>query len=196
MRRTAQLDIITRAIQNVIPGCTSTALLTVRVEESDAAASARHSWDGTVRGLAERVHTALYGEQAEGEQAVSPLHQAEDAKHRPDLHGELGALLGRERALTSAPWYPAQPGDIIHVHYEQAGTLPPCGETYLVQALPDDGLFRLRLVSHSHHQDSDQPGAFEVTAADDPLFEPWFEAGPQRLTIVRHGRVVHNGGAR
>ena len=39
-------------------------------------------------------------------------------------------------------------------------------------------------------------GCYEAEACDDPLYTPWFEAGPQRLTIIRDGRVVHNGGAR
>lgn len=195
MRRTAQLDIITRAIQDVIPGCTSTAFLTVRVEESDAAASARHSWNGTVRGLAERVHTALYGNgQASAKQVASPVQQAEDAKRMRDLVGGIGVLLDAGHALESAPWYPARAGDVVHVHYEQAGTVPECGETYLVQDVPDGGgLLRMRLVAHSHTEDSDQPGAFESVGTDDPLFELWFEAGPHRLTVVRHGRVVHDG---
>ncbi|WP_190232705.1 hypothetical protein, partial [Streptomyces umbrinus] len=30
---------------------------------------------------------------------------------------------------------------------------------------------------------------------EEPLYEAWFEAGPQRLTIVRDGRVVHDGAA-
>lgn len=198
--RDVQLGIITKALQSLIPGATP-AFLSVEVTETLPGTGERtNTWTGRVNAVAERVFTALYGRpqgQAGGEQAVSPLQQAEDAKRARDLGGELGALLEGGRALESAPWYPAQAGDIIHVHYEQAGTIPPCGETYLVQDSPDGGdLLSLRLLSHSHTEDSDQPGPFESVATDDPLFELWFEAGAHRLTIVRHGRVVHNGGAR
>lgn len=197
-RRSARLGIITEALQSLIPGATP-AFLSVEVTETLPGTGERtNTWTGRVDAVAERVFTALYGRpggQAEDEQAVSPLQQAEDAKRARDLGGELGALLEGGRSLESAPWYPAQAGDIIHVHYEQAGTIPPCGETYLVQP-GDGGLFRLSLLSHSHTEDSDEPGPFESVATDDPLFELWFEAGAHRLTIVRHGRVVHNGGAR
>jgi hypothetical protein len=196
-RRDARLTIITDALHRLIPGA-SPAFLSVEVTETlPGSGKHRNTWTGTIDALAERVFTALYGrpkDQPDAAQPVSPLQQAEDAKRRRDIGGELGALLEGGHALESAPWYPAQPGDILHVHYEQVGTIPPCGETYLVQDLPGNGgLLRLRLISHSHPKDSDQPGAFEVTAADDPLYEAWFEAGPHRLTIVRNGRVVHDG---
>lgn len=195
MRRDVQLEIITRALQDLIPRATP-AFLSVEVTETlPRTGERKNTWSGSVDAVAERVFTALYGRPSATTAAASPLAQAEDAKRARDLGGEIGALMAGERALTSAAWYPARHGDIVHVHYEQAGTNPPVGETYLVEAI-DGGLFTLRLLCHSHPGDDDSDeGAFAVEAADDPLYELWFEAGPQRLTIVRDGRVVHDGSA-
>lgn len=127
--------------------------------------------------------------------------EAEDAKRARDLVGEIGALMQGDEALTSAPWYPARRGDVVLVHYEQAGEFPAFGETYVVDDA-DGGLLGMRLLAHTLPDTMDpaevegMAGCFAVESADCPLYEVWFEAGPQRLTIVRDGRVVHAGGAR
>ncbi|HET8969423.1 MAG TPA: hypothetical protein VFN19_00070, partial [Candidatus Nanopelagicales bacterium] len=103
-------------------------------------------------------------------------------------------------SLTSAPWHPSRPGDIVHVAYEETGTMPAAGETYLVGDA-GDGLMSLTLLSQTFpglavEDAAAVSGVFVAEAADDPLYELWFEAGPHRLTIVRDGRTVHDGTAR
>ncbi|MDX2681073.1 hypothetical protein [Streptomyces soliscabiei] len=133
---------------------------------------------------------------------VSPLAQAEDAKRRRDLGGELGALMQAGAALESAPWYPCRPGDLVHVHHPAVGDVPlvpAWGETYIVGDA-GDGLMSLQLLAHTlpdttPHADG-MTGCYAAEGADEPIYEMWFEAGPHLLTIVRDGRPVHVGGAR
>ncbi|MGW0821786.1 hypothetical protein [Streptomyces sp. NPDC002845] len=103
-----------------------------------------------------------------------------------------------DRDLTSAPWHPLRPGDVVHVHYPASTALPAHDETYLISDA-GDGLMSMNLFATTHPA-SDAEGAFvgdfAVERTTDPLYGAWAEAGPERLTIVRDGRVVHNGGAR
>lgn len=127
----------------------------------------------------------------------SPLARADAAKRRRDIVGEVGALMDGHAALTSAPWYPARPGDLVHVHYEGTPNSPAWGETYLV-ARGADRLLTLQPLACSLPADSIDPegwgvGCYAVTDDPDPLAEMWMEAGPDRLTIVRKGQVVHHG---
>ncbi|MGW6309168.1 hypothetical protein ACWFRQ_17815 [Streptomyces niveus] len=169
-----------------------------------AVADAPEPWAMEVTVLALKIHDRLFGAQVPADapppdaRDLSPLAQAEDAKRRRDLPGELGALMDGERALRSAPWYPSQVGDLVHVHYEGHGPLPAWGETYAVE--PDPGFadsLRLRLLHHTAKGDAaTEAGVWATTGADPaPLFGMWFEAGPAVLTIVRDGRVVHLGPA-
>jgi hypothetical protein len=124
---------------------------------------------------------------------LSPLTQAEQAKRERDLPGELGALKSGYEALTSAPWYPAQAGDIVHICYwgSLVDAMPPQGETYVVEHSQEEGGLVLRLL----HADERLvgPGSAVPGMVDDPLMELWMEGGPDCLTIVRNGRVVHGG---
>ncbi len=130
-----------------------------------------------------RIGRALYGPD-------SPLAKAEDAKRRRDIVGEIDALMSGQRSLESAPWYPAQAGDVVHVHYEGVPALSPTvGETYVVEHSDTDGGLVLRLLHHTPGVIS--PGDFAPGVVDNPLAEMWFEAGPAAVTIVRDGRVVH-----
>ncbi|MGW3417027.1 hypothetical protein [Streptomyces phaeochromogenes] len=160
----------------------------------------RTQWVATVPQLAEALHTALYGRPSDTPDTRSPLAQAQDAKRARNLGGEVDALMSAGVALASAPWYPARPGDLVHIHYEQSGTVPAFGETYVIGPTEADGLVSMLLLSHTCPPDTagvlGMIGCFATELADDPLYEAWFEAGPQRLTIVRDGRVVHNGGTR
>lgn len=121
---------------------------------------------------------------------TSPLAQADDAKRRRDLGGELESLMQGHDSLESAPWYPAQSGDIIHVHYSALGSEPAWGETYAVVADAHDSLI-LRALHHSSPDPDVGFGFFAPGLADEPLMDMWMEAGPKALTVVRHGRVVH-----
>lgn len=130
----------------------------------------------------------------------SPLARADAAKRRRDIVGEVGALMDGHAALTSAPWYPARPGDLVHVHYEGTPNSATWGETYLVTRA-DHRMLNLQPLACSLPMDSIDPegwgvGAFAVQDSDDPLANMWMEAGPDRLTIVRNGRPVHVGGGR
>ncbi|MFF0598090.1 hypothetical protein [Streptomyces antibioticus] len=126
----------------------------------------------------------------------SPLAQAEDAKRARDLAGEIGALMAGGTALESAPWYPARPGDLVHVHYEQAGEQPPFGETYIVGDA-GNGWLSVQLLAHTLPDTTpyaaDMVGCFAAEETTHPVHEMWFEAGPHLLTIVRDGQVVHAG---
>lgn len=194
-RRNAQLDTITKALQSLIPGATP-AFLSIEVTETlPGTGERRNTWTGRVDGVAERVFTALYG-RPHAQNLARPLAQAEAAKRARDLGGELGILMAGDEALTSAAWYPARYGDLIHVHYEQTPAARAFGETYLVEqpqeCHPEDLQLQLRLVHHNSPHD-ELSGWFAPSDLGDPLYDLWFEAGPQRLTIVRDGRVVHDG---
>ncbi|OSZ56277.1 hypothetical protein OQI_33825 [Streptomyces pharetrae CZA14] len=191
-----RLQAITETLQKLIPGAAPAFLSVDVVEALPGPGEPCNKWTGTPAGLAERIYTALYGHPRTGEQ-LSPLAQAEDAKRARDIYAEIDALQQGHTDLTSAPWYPARPGDLVHVHYEQAGDFPAFGETYLVGDA-GDGLMSLRLLTHTSPLMADEldgsAGCFKAEACDCPLYELWFEAGPHRLTIVRDGQPVHIGG--
>ncbi|WP_319358690.1 hypothetical protein [Streptomyces scabiei] len=268
------LDIIREAIERLIPGATP-AYLGLQLTEKHPARTAVNTWTGSPAGLAEKIHTALFGRSRTEAQAArratlsrsealraitrvlkqpvddvapadiiygrcmahigdaegapppwamqadvlalriadalpladdaeqrSPLAQAEDAKRRRDLVGELDALVSAGRDLESAPWYPCRPGDLVHVAYEAVGDgplVPAFGETYVIGDA-GNGLLSMMLLAHSLADGTEHAegmvGCFAVEAVDCPVYELWFEGGPHRLTIVRDGRVVHGGSAR
>ncbi|GGZ80451.1 hypothetical protein ACFOOM_07740 [Streptomyces echinoruber] len=196
MRRDPRLTIITEALQGLIPGATP-ALLTFEVKEARGTDGRMHTWTGRIGTVAERVYTALYG-RPDAAVPASPLQQAEDAKARRDIVGEVAALTTGYAQLTTAPWHPSRQGDLVHIHYPQAGDFPAFGETYIVGDA-GDGLLSLTLLSHTFPADDPDlataVGCFASEASDEPLMELWFEAGPHLLTIVRDGQVVHHGAA-
>lgn len=122
----------------------------------------------------------------------SPVMQSEAAKARRDLVGELSALADGERSLHDAPWYPARIGDGLTIRYAAGGSMPASEETYEVVA-DKDGLLVLTLRSHTFPEKfARSAGAYaRECLPDDPFFEPWMEAGPSKMTIVRNGTVVH-----
>lgn len=203
MPRDVELQIITETLRKPVPGAAAADLITgsniSRYNPAIPLADAPAPWAMQVDVLARAICTRLYGRPQPVDER-SPLAQAEDAKSRRDLVGELSALTSGEQALTSAPWYPVRPGDLVHVHYEQAGEMPPFGETYIVKAAqtpqPPGGLLSMELLAHtlSEGDVAGMVGCFAMVA-DDPLYDLWFEGGPQVLTIVRDGRVVHLGPA-
>jgi hypothetical protein len=194
-----RLSIIREAIESLTPGATP-AFLNIKLTETFPLAPDRagKTWTGDPADVAARVFTALYG-RPRTESEASPLAQAEDAKRARDLGAEIGVLTSAHDRLTSAPWYPVRPGDLVHIHYEQGGESPAFGETYIVSG--DNGTLSMQLLAHTLPGSEGDPaeygvGCFAAEDTDDPLYTPWFEAGPQRLTIVRDGQVVHGTLAR
>ncbi|NEB00597.1 hypothetical protein [Streptomyces sp. SID13726] len=196
MRRSVELEIITEALSKMGPHTPAVRLWGRAPGATADMAAEGNVWAGDVHDVARHIVTRLHGRPDTPEQ-LSPLAQAEDAKRRRNLVDELAALTGANQRLVSAPWYPARPGDLVHVHYEQAGESPATGETYIVSDA-GDGLLSMQLLALSPTVPPAQEqfaGAFACEASDSPLHEAWFEAGPQRLTIVRDGQAVHDGPA-
>lgn len=205
MRRSVELQIITEALQTG-PGTNRRAAhIWGRAQGAPYTSGAEGNvWTGNVHDVALHIVTRLYG-RPETTPEASPLAQAEAAKRRRNIEDEIAALTGGHDQLTTAPWYPARPGDLLHIHYERASQdLPPFGETYIVGDA-DNNLMNLQLLAHTLPEtvpgmDAEttaaMAGCFASEASDEPLYEAWFEAGPSSLTIVRDGRPVHIGGAR
>ena len=198
MRRTEALKIITRVLKQPVEDVPAADLIYGRAlaHIENPAPETPRPWAMQVDVLALKIAAQLpLAEDAE----LSPLARAEDAKRRRDLGGELAALQQGHTDLTSAPWYPSRPGDLVHVHYEAAGEMAAFGETYLIAA-GAHGFLSMQLLCHTLPDDTEylgsMVGCYAVDDDPDPLMELWFEAGPHRLTIVRDGRPVHIGGAR
>ncbi|MFJ8140623.1 hypothetical protein [Streptomyces sp. NPDC096013] len=198
MRRTEALKIITRVLKQPVDDVPAADLIYGRALAHIEAPTpdAPKPWAMQVDVLALRIAAQL--PLSDDEQA-SPLARAEDAKRRRDLVGEVGILMSAGADLESAPWYPVRPGDLVHVHYEAAGTAAAFGETYIVAA-GQHGFLSMQLLADTLPEDAEfregMVGCFAVEDDPDPLSGLWFEAGPHRLTIVRDGRPVHIGGAR
>lgn len=117
---------------------------------------------------------------------LSPLAAAEDAKRRRDIGGEIGALLAGADDLARQPWVPLRPGDVVLCYLPGD---PAYGQTFL--AVSDetdiDGHAMVREVSRTHEYTDPGLASF---------YEIWFEADPDRLTVIRAGAVVHGTPAR
>lgn len=98
--------------------------------------------------------------------------------------------------LTTAPWHPARPGDLVHVHHEGHGQSAAWGETYVVGSAQHGMLSLQPIASTLPDTEWSGAGCYATEDSDDPLADMWMEAGPHRLTIVRDGRPVHIGGTR
>ncbi|MFE3855271.1 hypothetical protein ACFXPN_29585 [Streptomyces griseorubiginosus] len=206
MRRSVELQIITDALATG-PGGNRRSSQRIWGRAFGApmdTGAAGNVWVSDPHELAVHIHTRLYG-RPDTTVADSPLAESHKARHQGDIEGEITALMDAGIQLASAPWYPARPGDLVHVHYEQAGDMPPFGETYIVADAdgPGDPAPRLLSMQLLAHTCPDAIGAglgmvgcFATDESEDPLYEPWYEAGPHRLTIVRDGRPVHVGGPR
>lgn len=190
-RKDARLEIMASALSRLVPGGTP-AFITIHVTETfPDGRPGRTSWSGTPDGLAMKLFTALHG-RPDKPLPAAPLVQADEAERARDLVGMVDALKTGYDALHGASWYPARAGDLVHVAYEAAGDMRAFGETYLVERCPDDTAWlQLRLLHHTATE-ADYTGAFAPGVLDDPLIEPWMEAGPHRLTIVRKGVAVHS----
>ncbi|MFJ5156363.1 hypothetical protein ACIQCF_33345 [Streptomyces sp. NPDC088353] len=198
MRRDSRLTTITEALQKMGPHSSAVRLWGRAPGATGEDGATGNVWAADVHDVARHVYTRLYG-RPDTTPTASPLEQADDAKRRRDIVGEVGALMSAGADLESAPWYPARPGDLVHVHYEAAGQAAAFGETYIVGP-ENDGLMGMQLLAHTlpdaPEDGGGMAGCFAVEAADCPIYELWFEAGPHRITIVRDGQVVHDGGRR
>jgi hypothetical protein len=198
MRRTEALKLITRVLKQPVDNVPAADLIYGRAlaHIESPTLNAPQPWAMQVDVLALKIAEQLpFADDSE----QSPLARAEDAKRRRDLPGEIGILMGAGAALTSAPWYPVRPGDLVHVHYEAVGDMAAFGETYLLAAGSNDGFLNMQLLCHTlpdAEETGGMVGCFAVVDDPDPLTDLWFEAGPHRLTIVRDGRPVHIGGGR
>lgn len=200
MRRTEALKTITKVLKQPVENVAAADLIYGRAlaHIESPTGDAPKPWAMQVDALALRIAAQL--PLTDDTEQKSPLAEAEDAKRRRDLAGELDALTSGHDRLTSAPWYPARPGDLVHVHHGAIGQTVAFGETYLVAAGSNDGFLNMQLLCHTLPEDTEfldgMVGCFAVEDDNDPLMELWMEAGPHRLTIVRDGRPVHVGGAR
>ncbi|MFF6825021.1 hypothetical protein [Streptomyces longwoodensis] len=200
-RLQGMVDAIERLIPAARPAALSVTIAETESSPDESGGTWGQAWTATPRVLAERLFTALYGRPrtAEPAEPVSPLAEAEDAKRRRDIVGEVGALMAAGKELESAPWYPCRPGDTVHLHYPQAGDFPAFGETYLISDA-GDGLMNMKLLAHTCPLTGDETarmvGCFTAQTSDCPLYEMWYEAGPHLLTIIRDGRIIHDGASR
>ncbi|MCH5677857.1 hypothetical protein [Streptomyces gilvus] len=198
MRRPEALKIIVRVLKQPADGVPAADLIYGRAlpDIENPTPQAPRPWAMQVDALAMRIVAQLPLD--DDSEQTSPLAMAEDAKRRRDLAGEVGALQDGYARLTSAPWYPARPGDLVHVHYEAIGQMGAFGETYRIVAGSNDEFLNMQLLCHTLPEDTEfldgMVGCFAVDDDPDPLTEVWMEAGPHRLTIVRDGRPVHIGG--
>lgn len=196
-RSDTELEIIAGALCELVHGAAA-AHLTMTVAERGPAFAADCDrigsvWEGSVWAAAEHVRTRLYGRPTTvAAAAASPLERAEEAKRSRDIVGEVTALQAGDWALQQAPWYPAQLGDLVIVHMDATDRMPATGDTYVVVKTDDTGELVLQ---HLHYSGPDDSGGgwYAPGCPDDPVNEPWMEAGQHRLTIVRDGRVVHDG---
>lgn len=191
--RSVERDIIEHTLQHLIPRAVP-ANLTVEVTETTPYGGTS-TWSGTPAGLADLITTALYGRPGSTPTTPSPLAQAEDAKRARDLHGEIGALTAGGQQLEAAPWYPSQPGDIVHIAYPASGLAQAYGETYLIEAAQHEQCLSMRLLHHSPGLSEElaaTAGCYAATQDLDPLMDPWFEAGSDHITVIRDGAVVPN----
>ncbi|MFD8340307.1 hypothetical protein ACFV42_48180 [Streptomyces solisilvae] len=130
---------------------------------------------------------------------TSPCAVSQDAKRGRGTCGDEAVVLDGERALTSAPWYPARAGDRITVHYEATGTTTAFKGTYLVTEVPGSHRDQTELVLTGC--DPDEPeirrmcGLYAGPGMTDPVRQLWMQAGPARLVIERYDLTLHNGPA-
>lgn len=137
----------------------------VRVVVLEEGARGTHSWTGTAAGLGERI-------------AAVPAPD-------PGPGGQVPGLVPR-------------PGDLVHIAYGATGLLPATGETYAVEEHGGGPgmLLRLDLVHHTVPAPFPAPGRYatgEGPGSADPLSAVRAGPGPGRVTVVRDGRVVHDG---
>lgn len=195
LARDPRLGIIERALRELLPDVPPMAQRVAVFEDvaNPDEDEAVHMWRGTVEGAAEHIHTRLYGagQPAAATPPASPLQQAQQAKQRRDIGGEIGALMSGDQALREAPWYPAQAGDLLIVHHEASDRTVATGDSYVV-VKDDIGDLVLEHLRYSGPEGT-TGGWYAPGMADEPFYEAWFEAGPASLVIVRDGRVVHDG---
>jgi len=100
-------------------------------------------------------------------------------------------------ALTSASWYPPVAGDVITIHFEANATIEAFTECYTVIEVNDGTPRKHELLFAGCNPDTAEvrelSGYFAGPGFADPMTAVWMEAGQQRLTIERGGKLVHDG---
>jgi hypothetical protein len=158
------------------------------------------SYDGNLRanryGDGHRAHANIRLTEPAADGRPSPRQAAEQAKDHRDLAAELAILTAADSDLRSQPWFPIQVGDVVCWSID----LPDGrhGETLVAVDEPNwstEAGAPLRKVSATRLE---QDSRWEY----EDFYDIWFEAGPSKIAIIRHGQLVHgtvpamNGGAR
>jgi hypothetical protein len=81
---------------------------------------------------------AVHGAHRPDGVGVAPLAAAENAKHRRDIGGEVGALIAADQDLKAQPWMPIQAGDVVLCYLPAGDGAPAYGVTYVAVDDPDD----------------------------------------------------------
>jgi len=166
------------------------------------------SYDGNLRanrsgdGHRAHAHLRLTAPAAPAvDDELSPRDAAEQAKGRRDLGGEIDALSTADRELRAQPWFPIQPGDVVcwSVDMPDGGRH---GETLIAVDAPDwstEAGAPLRKLSQTPYEtigsatDTPAEQADEDQADEqyEDFYDIWFETGPAKIAILRHGQLVH-----
>lgn len=154
------------------------------------------SYDGNMRanrhgsGYRGHAHIRLVDPTpASGGEQLSPRQAAEDAKARRDLGAELGVLTAADDDLRAQPWFPIQPGDVVCWSIDMLDG-SRYGETLVAVDDPDwsteagASLRKVSATAESAKPTSDGPDY-------EDFYDIWFEAGPAKIAIIRHGHLVH-----
>ncbi len=141
-----------------------------------------------------RRYLSLIVDLEQGAGRRAPRAQAEQAKARRDIEAELGILMGAAHALSSQPWFPIRPGDVVAWWVELPGDPAGHGETLVAVAnasrQTEAGAPLQRVSETEHGLGQDDAGGPEEPRYED-FQDVWFEAGPEQVTVIRAGRIVH-----
>lgn len=153
------------------------------------------SYDGNLRanrygdGYRAHAHVRLTQPPAPADDDLSPRAAAEQAKRHRDLVSEIGILTSADHELRAQPWFPIQPGDVVcwSIDLHDGGRH---GETLVAIDDPDSSTEAgapLRKVSQTPHGAARADRELEY----EDFYDVWFEAGPTKVAVIRHGQLVH-----
>lgn len=166
------------------------------------------SYDGNLRanrsgdGHRAHAHIRLAGPAAPvAIDTPSPREAAEQAKARRDLGGEIDALSAADRELRTQPWFPIRPGDVVCWSVDMPDG-DRHGETLIAVDAPDwstEAGAPLRKVSQTPYEtigaatddSAEQVEEDQANEQYEDFYDIWFEAGPAKIAVLRHGQLVH-----